>query len=383
MESTINVEFIRSLLPPKQVESWPQDDWVSGVSLQRPGYILLSSYLSHLKILPLQSTSSTLYTLPLPTSLGATCCSWLSPTSSDSPLVGAGSLDRLAHIFALPSLLDTTTQPEEVLTLHGHTGPISSITPSRNYENVLTSSWDTTLNIYSLPTPTKPLSSMTSHDLPAEPTSYLPGQNRSKKRRVAPESAATSGEATARGDGTAGWRKAPEVILRGHTARVGGGMWDKEEVGRVWSTAWDGSVRGWDAENGYGDVLKQGPQDRAGLCIDQLSGSGTLITGNMDRTICLWDTREATSIISLILPTPAPVPSVAAHPTSSYLLSSATYSGVLQIWDVRSPKQALFSVNRVPKEGKGERVLCVDWDGERMVAGGEDGEVGLWTARGQ
>jgi ribosome biogenesis protein len=249
---------------------------------------------------------------------------------------------------------------------------------------------------------------MTSHDLPAEPTSYLPGQNRSKKRRVAPESAATSGEATARGDGTAGWRKAPEVILRGHTARVGGGMWDKEEVGRVWSTAWDGSVRGWDAENGYGDVLKQGPQDRAGLCIDQLSGSGTLITGNMDRTICLWDTREgesdlvsvlyrciwvakieflfiliATSIISLILPTPAPVPSIAAHPTSSYLLSSATYSGVLQIWDVRSPKQALFSVNRVPKEGKGERVLCVDWDGERMVAGGEDGEVGLWTARGQ
>ncbi len=253
-------------------------------------YILLSSYLSHLKVLPLQSTSSTLYTLPLPTSLGATCCSWLSATSADSPLVGAGSLDRLGHIFAIPSLLDTTAQPEEILTLYGHTGPISSITPSKNFAQVLTASWDTTLHVYSLPTAEKPLSSMSSHDLPAEPTSYLPGQNRSKKRRVVPES--TSGEATARGEGTAGWRKAPEVIMRGHTARVGGGMWDKQESGRVWSTAWDGSVRGWDAENGYGDVVKQGPQDRAGLCIDQLSGSGTLITGNMDRTICLWDTRE-------------------------------------------------------------------------------------------
>ncbi len=37
VESTINVEYIRSLLPPKELESFPQDDWVSGVSIQRPG----------------------------------------------------------------------------------------------------------------------------------------------------------------------------------------------------------------------------------------------------------------------------------------------------------------------------------------------------------
>lgn len=36
-ESVINVEYIQSLLPPKQLESFPQDDWVSGVSVQRPG----------------------------------------------------------------------------------------------------------------------------------------------------------------------------------------------------------------------------------------------------------------------------------------------------------------------------------------------------------
>ena len=39
-ESVINVEYIQSLLPPKQLESFPQDDWVSGVSIQRPGYVL-------------------------------------------------------------------------------------------------------------------------------------------------------------------------------------------------------------------------------------------------------------------------------------------------------------------------------------------------------
>lgn len=78
----------------------------------------------------------------------------------------------------------------------------------------------------------------------------------------------------------------------------------------------------------------------------------------------------------------------------------------MQIWDVRSPKHALFSVQRagagtggaasagagvngnrrdVTKNGKvlGERLLAIDWDGERLVAGGEDGEVGIWAARGE
>jgi ribosome biogenesis protein YTM1 len=36
---------------------------------------------------------------------------------------------------------------------------------------------------------------------------------------------------------------------------------------------------------------QQGPMDKAMLCIDQFSGSGTLATGSMDRTISLWDTR--------------------------------------------------------------------------------------------
>jgi len=402
VESTINVEYIRSLLPPKQVGTWNEDDWVSGVSLKMPGYILLSSYLSHLKILPMSATTSTvtsaashttsastdvLYTLPLPTSLGATCCAWLSPPSSstESSLVAAGSLDRLTHVFTVPSLLSPDQlAATEVLTLHGHTGPITSVQPSRSYDNVLTSSWDGTVNLYPLPSSTRTLESLLTHDVEAEPASYLPGANRSKKRRTAATAESSSGEAQAKGEGVSGYRKAPIMTLRGHSARVGGVVWDRTEGGRAWSVAWDGTVRGWDVESGYGDVVKQGPSDRAGLCIDQLAntGKGTLITGGMDRTVCLWDTREASSIISLILPTPSPVPSVAAHPTSPHLFSAATYSGLLQIWDVRSPKSPLFSVNRSHKEGK-ERVLSVDWDGEILVAGGEDGEVGVWLARGQ
>lgn len=136
------------------------------------------------------------------------------------------------------------------MTLQLHTGPISSITPSRDYSRVLTSSWDGQLGVFALPTASNPLEE--SHDVPAEPTSYLPGQN--KKRR---KTAAQQEGAAAEGSG-GGWRKQPEMVMRGHEARIGGAIWDKAggNAGRVWSAGWDGSVRGWDAESGYQAELK-------------------------------------------------------------------------------------------------------------------------------
>jgi ribosome biogenesis protein YTM1 len=213
----------------------------------------MSSYLSHAKVIPMtqagaDATVDSSITMNLPSTLGATCCAWLSPNSqTENILVGAGGVDRQAHIFSIPSLLNAVPDqiPEEIMTLHLHTGPISSIAPSRSFEHVLTSSWDGLLGVFSLPTPSNPLEE--THDLPAEPKSYLPGQNSKKKRKVA----------GAAGDSqTGGWRKQPDMVMRGHTARIGGAIWDKEDRNRVWSAAWDGSVRGWEADIGYNSVLK-------------------------------------------------------------------------------------------------------------------------------
>ncbi len=157
--------------------------------------------------------------------------------------------------------------------------------------------------------------------------------------------------------------------------------------------------------------LQQGPMDKSALCIDQFAANGTLATGSMDRTISLWDTREglsmsrssaisllissATSLISLTLPSSSSIPSLRCHSTSPFTLANATHSGSVQIWDVRSPKHPLFSVSKTPTAGQegrkvtkgmkvlGERLLAVDWDGEVIVAGGEDGEVGIWRGKGE
>lgn len=117
----------------------------------------------------------------------------------------------------------------------------------------------------------------------------------------------------------------------------------------------------------------------------------------MDRTVSLFDPRQTSAaLIALSLPTGSPVPALACHPSSDFSLAAATYSGAVQIWDIRSAKSAMFSVSKaagaggaaaareVSKNGKrfGERLLAVDWDGETLVAGGEDGEVGIWRATG-
>ena len=42
-ESVVNVEYRRSLLPPEEVGRFEQDDWVSGLSLARPGCVTIHS----------------------------------------------------------------------------------------------------------------------------------------------------------------------------------------------------------------------------------------------------------------------------------------------------------------------------------------------------
>ena len=445
----------------------------------------MSSYLSHAKIIPLTHPTSTStssdpvqepasITLPLPTHLGSSCTSWLSPPPSheaydpSSPiLVGAGGVDRQSHVFSITpermlqlagntSSPDPSTGCQEIMTLHLHTGPISSLTPSRDYKHVLSSAWDGLLGVFKLPTREEPL--VQKHDVGAEPASYLTGQDRrSKKRRLnttagvvdaGPNTAGSNYNGDVNGLAPAnsgGFRKAPEIVLRGHSGRIGGSIWDREVRGNVWSAGWDGSVRGWDVDSGACEVVKVGPLARnRTLChrhtvsggrlislsfgmftartagtggalyrpdgreqepCDGSYGPGRLSLGRKGMSVLAplltslalnptrmltWIRFVAASVVSLTLSTPAATPSVTAHPTSHFTLATASYSGHLQIWDVRSPKQALFSVKKNPRKdnkivggGTGERLLSVDWDGEVMIAGGEDGEVGVWSARGE
>lgn len=40
-EEILQVEYIQSVLPPQQLSSLPQSDWVSSISCQKPGYVCI------------------------------------------------------------------------------------------------------------------------------------------------------------------------------------------------------------------------------------------------------------------------------------------------------------------------------------------------------
>jgi ribosome biogenesis protein YTM1 len=190
--------------------------------------------------------------------LGATSCTWVSPAETTSDiLLAAGGVDRAVHVFSLPSLDPDVAASEnntarEVYTLMGHTGPVSAVLASEEGREIVSASWDGQLNLYIVPS-----EEPTEHQVPADPTSYLPGQ---KKRRKLHGDAPriiegyTDGDAT--GEAGQGWRRTPDIVFRGHHGRIGSATWDKEDPTRIWSAGWDGSVRGWDAETGANLVIR-------------------------------------------------------------------------------------------------------------------------------
>lgn len=190
--------------------------------------------------------------------MGATSCTWVSPSSVSSDiLLAAGGVDRATHVFSLPSLDPDVAASEgstarEVYTLMGHTGPISNVIASSNGREIVSSSWDGLLNLYAIPTEVP-----TEHQVPADPTSYLPGQKKRRKLEGnAPRIIEGLNDGDATGEAGLGWRRAPDAVFRGHHGRVGAAVWDRDDSSRIWSGGWDGSVRGWDAETGANVVVR-------------------------------------------------------------------------------------------------------------------------------
>ena len=220
-------------------------------------YILLSSYLSHLQVLPMSTTQEPLWTLPLPTTLGATCATWVSPNTVDTNiLLAAGGVDRQTHVFQIPSLLPSSSEsekPKELYTLHGHTGPISSILSSES--EIISSSWDGQINVYVLPDSPEEI---TSHKTESEPLSYLAQRDLKKRRKIGGDETRGPIEGLTDGDiGVGGWRRLPDGTFRGHKGRVGALGWAGRDVGKVvYSGGWDGSLRGWDVETGANVVMR-------------------------------------------------------------------------------------------------------------------------------
>jgi len=284
--------------------------------------------------------------------------------------IASGGMDRVGRVwqYDLPTaeaaLADAPAPlPSTLYTLNLHQAPIASVrsralplsgASATASPHLLTAGWDGVVGVWDL----------TPGVNEGEPTEE--GAPKRKRRKQAPGTVIA---------------KTPVSVLTGHVGKVSRAIFDRLDAGIAYSAGWDHTVRQWDLSVATEAAAKT--SDKVLLALTQMASPNLLATGSTDRLVSFWDLREATQAISLQIPGhSAPVSSVCAHPTAPLLLASGSYDSTVRIWDARSPKQALFTVPLPPKEGEegagGEKVLCVDWDGERLVAGGEGARVVSW-----
>lgn len=139
-------------------------------------------------------------------------------------IIATSSHDLTAAITEMSFSTGTASNAKVLATLHLHTAPVSSISPSLPGAHLLTSSWDGLIGLWDTSIPS------------TDEVTELENNSSEKKKRRKIEN-----ESKPR-------RKAPINVLKSHTARVSKVVFG---IGHTaYSCGFDSTVRTWDTETG-------------------------------------------------------------------------------------------------------------------------------------
>lgn len=381
-ETTLDVEYVRALIPPLHVASFLHDDWVSAVDVlsetspcarRSSGAanvgagkerLLTGSYDGLLRMWNL--SSETLAVSPSAGEGGHAASIKSSRMVSPNQIVSS-SLDRTVRLWKYSENEDGfsgTISPQ--LELYGHSASVDSVAVSPASNRILSASADKTVGFWS----TKKSES------PAAPAELLPSNSsRTSKRRKLASPVSTP-------------QKGPLMQLKSHTAPVSAAIFDGKDSTVGYSASLDHSLRTWDLVTGA--LVDTRTTSHSLLSVEHLSELSLLAAGTSARHITLIDPRaSATAVSAMTLRghTNAVV-CLARDPNSTYGLISGSHDGTCRIWDVRSTKtdtegvtgESVYSIPRKSVEGQGKRtagegvkVFDVWWDKTvGIVSVGED-----------
>jgi ribosome biogenesis protein len=389
-ETTLNLQYVRSLIPPMHVASFEHDDWVRCVDTLSHGSIAgiwHGSNLASSQECILSGSDDGLLRVwnksgqAIATSPGYTAgghsssihsARFISPTD-----IASSSMDRTIRVWKYTETEDhLSAELKPVLELYGHTKSIDSIDVHGPSNRILSASSDTTIGLWTT----------VKNSAPEVQTGLTTS---AKRRKLSSTSTAQRG---------------PLSIISEHTAPVTAAIFNPLDPTVAYSASQDHTIRTFDLTTSR--LVDTRTTSHSLLALTALPGisSQLLAAGTAARHITLIDPRvsaHSTQVMTLRGHTNKIV-SIAPDPESNYGLVSGSHDGTCRVWDLRSSRlgthdegggtvgEAVYVIEREsakgkkkPVAGEGIKVFGVVWDKDiGIVSGGEDKMVQINRGRG-
>lgn len=386
-ETTLTLQYVRSLLPPVYEASFEHDEWVASVDVlsatsraalgenvqQR---VASAAYDGLVRIW--NPSGDAIATTPSASggghSLRLNAVRWL----SQKQLASAG-LDRKVVIWDYTESDDGFSGSlKSNMELWGHTKAVNSIASHQSTKRILTASSDGRIGLWSTSKRTAPQ---------ADPES-LPSAYSNKKAKL------TAASSTA--------QRGPLAMIPVHDEAVTAAIFHPNDSTVAYTASQDHTVKTIDltTQRQVAALTTMHPL----LCATNLPGKGLVAAGSSARHITLLDPRESAAVTSAMTLRGHinMVVSLDASPENDYSLISGSHDSTCRVWDLRSVRSGtseegggsvsspVYTIGRewlknkkLPPAGDGAKVLSVVWDKTwGIVSGGEDKKVQINKGRG-
>ncbi|QPG96947.1 ribosome bioproteinsis protein ytm1 [Epichloe festucae Fl1] len=387
-ETTLTLQYVRSLIPPVYQASFQHDDWVSSVdvlSATAPAgksvdgvindRVASASYDGLVRVW--NPSGDVIATATAGRAGGHTArvnaVRWLSPTK----LASAG-LDMKIIIWDYAETDDGLSGSlRHNMELWGHEKNINAIDVNCSTKRILTASSDGRVGLWTSSKRTAPQA-----DAEILPTAH-------STKRVKVSAAATTAQ------------RGPLAMMPMHDVQVTAAIFHPHDATVAYSASQDHTVK-------TIDLTTQREVSRLTtlhpiMCAAALDNS-LVAAGSSARHITLLDPRESTAATAAMTLRGHlnMVVSVSPSPENDYSLVSASHDSTCRVWDLRSTRQAtsgettglvsepVYTIGRewlngkkLPPAGDGAKVLSVVWDKSwGIVSAGEDKKVQINRGRG-
>mmetsp|Transcript_21850 Transcript_21850/g.38993 ORF Transcript_21850/g.38993 Transcript_21850/m.38993 type:complete len:493 (-) Transcript_21850:57-1535(-) len=383
-ETTLEIEYVPAVIPPKQKESSPHDDWVSCVDGSRANIGIISgSYDGLIRIFDHSlSIKSSFRAHSAGVSAARLLPSLRDPnsTTASANLLATAGKDHLVKVWSLGSATDAPdgkNGPQTtrcVAIFEGHTDAVEALAVSPSGDHLLSAGVDGRVLLWSAGADL-----LTQRPDGSSSAANPPSAKKKRKTETAPAASADAGAGGA-------LNSAPLEVLEplrpfeGHSHAVSSLAWPNALT--FYSAGWDHSIRQWDVEMGANVATYNGSKALYAVAASP-SQPSTVAFGGADKALRLWDSRSGRgesinvrgvglhdSWISSIRfygdnssgathkkngEGALNVGSLAPQSGTEYLLVTASYDCTVKLWDIRS------NVPLATEKRHREKVLCVDF----------------------